>query len=408
MKVLALSAQIPYPPHHGKAMRDYYLLNGLARGHDLYLLCLAQDAGESASASPLEHLFPFAAVPRPAHRLPNRLAALLFSRTPDLIRRCASPTFRRLLTERLRRHPPDALLVEGLEMAAYGLWAQEYLRRLGRPLPALILDEHNAEYLLQQRAWEIAWQEKRLSAAFYSRLQAGRLRRFEARACRAADRVLAVSSSDRAALLRLAPEASIAIIPNGVDCSAYAPLPSAPDPHPPTLVFTGRMDFRPNVDAVQWFCQEVWPQVRAAVAEARFQIVGRSPTPAVEALQRLPGVEVVGAVPDDRPYIGRADLYVLPMRFGGGIRFKLLQALAMERAVVSTPLGAEGVEGLVDGEHLRLAAGAEEFAARVVELLHRPEERTRLGKAGRKLIASGYDWQVILPRLEAVLAGLGR
>lgn len=406
MKVLALSAQVPYPPHHGKAMRDYHLLGGLARSHGLYLLCLAHDVEEIAAAAPLKDLFPFAAVPRPAHRFPARLAALLFSRTPDLVRRYASPAFRRLLAEHLRRRPPDVLLVEGLEMAAYGLWARGYLRRLGRPLPAMVLDEHNAEYLLQQRAWEIAWREKRLPAALYSRLQSGRLRRFETRACRAAERVLAASSADRAALLRLAPEASIAVIPNGVDCSAYAPLPPSSDPHPPTLVFTGRMDFRPNVDAVQWFGREIWPQVQAVVPEARFQIVGRSPTPAVEALRKLPGIEVVGAVPDDRPYIGRADLYVLPMRFGGGIRFKLLQALSMERAVVSTPLGAEGVEGLVDGEHLCLAAGAEEFAARVVELLRRPEERLRLGRAGRKLVAAGYDWQVILPRLEAVLADL--
>lgn len=408
MKVLALSAQIPYPPHHGKAMRDYHLLGGLARSHDLYLLCLARDGREIASASPLERLFPFAAAPRPAHRPPTRLLTLFLSRTPDLVRRCASSAFRRLLAEYLCRHLPDVLLVEGLEMAAYGLWARGYLRRLGRPLPAMVLDEHNAEYLLQERAWEIARREKRPLAAFYSWLQAGRLRRFEALACRTADRVLAVSPADRAALLRLAPEASIAVIPNGVDCSAYAPLPPPPDLHPPTLVFTGRMDFRPNVDAVQWFCREVWPQVRAAVPEVRFQIVGRSPTPAVEALGKIPGVEVVGAVADDRPYIGRADLYILPMRFGGGIRFKLLQALAMERAVVSTPLGAEGVEGLVDGEHLRLADGAGEFAARVVELLRRPEERIRLGRAGRQRVVSGYDWQVILPRLEAVLADLER
>ncbi|MGB9723991.1 MAG: glycosyltransferase family 4 protein [Chloroflexia bacterium] len=405
MKVLALSAQVPYPPHHGKAMRDYHLLSGLARRHDLELLCLARDAEEIAAAAPLAGLFPFAAVPRPAHRLPSRLAALFFSPTPDLVRRCASPAFRQLLDEHLRRHSPDILLVEGLEMAAHGLWARERLRRMGRPLPTLILDEHNAEYLLQWRAWEIARRERRLPAALYSRVQAGRLQSFEARACRAADRVLAVSPADRAALLRIAPEASIAIVPNGVDCSAYAPLPPPADPHPPTLIFTGRMDFRPNVDAAQWFGREIWPQVRAAIPEARFQIVGRSPTPAVEALRKFPGIEVVGAVPDDRPYIGRADLYILPMRFGGGIRFKLLQALAMERAVVSTPLGAEGVEGLVDGEHLRLAAGAEAFAACVVELLRRPEERLRLGRAGRELVVSHYDWQVILPRLEAALAG---
>ncbi len=406
MRLLALSAQIPYPPHYGKVMRDYFLLQGLATHHNLELLCMAGEAGEIEAAAPLSATLPFTAVLRPARRLPARLFTLLSSPTPDLVRRCASPAFRRLLGEKLLRQPPDVLLVQGLEMAAHGLWARDFLRRLGHPLPFLILDEHNAEYLLQYRAWETARREGRFLLALYSRLQAGRLRRFEAQACRAADRVLAVSSTDRAALLRIAPQASIAIVPNGVDCSAYAPLPPSPDPRPPSLVFTGRMDFRPNVDAVQWFCNEIWPRLRAAIAGVRFQIVGRSPTPAVQGLGKIPGVEVVGAVPDDRPYIGRADLYVLPMRFGGGIRIKLLQALSMGRAVVSTPLGAEGVEGLVDGTHLRLATGAEEFAVRVVELLRQPEERLRLGKTGRQLVASRYDWRVLLPRLEAVLEEL--
>ncbi len=406
MKILALSAQLPFPPHSGKAMRDYHLLTGLARRHSLYLLGMGRSPEETAAAAPLAKELPFHSALLPAHRLPRRLLALLFSGRPDLSWRTDSPAFRRLLAARLAEDPPEVLLVEGLEMAAYGLWARRWQARAGRPVPRLVLDEHNAEYLLQRRAWEIARREGRsLPAALYSWVQARRLARFERHACQQADAVLAVSEDDRRALLSLAPRAPIAVVPNGVDTDDYAPWPAPPDPRPPTLVFTGRMDYRPNVDAVAWFCAAIWPRVRAAVPAARFLVVGRDPTPAVRALGALPGVEVTGEVPDDRPYIGTADLYVLPMRFGGGIRFKLLQALSMARATVSTPLGAEGVEGLQDGVHLGLAAEDQPFAERVIALLGRPAERARLGQAGRALVVARYDWRAILPRLEAILEG---
>jgi sugar transferase (PEP-CTERM/EpsH1 system associated) len=405
MQILALSAQIPYPPHSGKAMRDYHLLAGLARKHTVHLLCMVRTAAETVDAAPLANRVPFQTVLQPAHGMPRRLLALLFSRQPDLVWRTASPSFRRLLAAHLAEGTADVLLVEGLEMAAYGQWAQNWLRRRGRPVPRLVLDEHNAEYLLQRRAWQIARRSGRsFPASLYSWVQARRLARFEALACRQADDVVAVSPADRAALLAITPTARVAVVPNGVDTDEYAPLPAPPGPRPPTLVFTGRMDFRPNVDAVQWFCAEIWPRIRAAVPDAHFQIVGRDATPDVQALGEVHGVRVVGAVPNDRPAIGHADLYVLPMRFGGGIRFKLLQALSMARAIVSTPLGADGVEGLVDGEHLCLAEQSEAFADRTVQLLHQPELRARLGQAGRALVVAHYDWSVLLPRLEAVLS----
>lgn len=405
MRILALSAQVPYPPHHGKAMRDYALLSGLARRHSVDLLCMVQDPAEAEAAAPLAQDLSFQALPRPVHGLPRRLVALFLSRRPDLVVRTWASSFRHRLACRLDEESPDLLLVEGLEMAAYGLWAREHLRRQGRPALPLVLDEHNAEYLLQQRAWEIGRRSGRsLLGAFYSRIQAGRLARFEAHACRVADGVIAVSPADRQALLRIAPQARIRVVPNGVDTAHYAPLPPGPREGPPWLVFSGRMDFRPNVDAVQWFCDEIWPRILAQVPQARFRIVGRDPTPPVLALGGRPGVEVVGAVPDDRPAIGQADLYVLPMRFGGGIRFKLLQALSMARAVLSTSLGAEGVEGLVNGEHLAIADSAGRFAERATELLGRPEVCRRLGRAGRELVLACYDWRVLLPRFEAALA----
>lgn len=400
MRILTLSAQLPFPPHHGKAMRDYALLTGLAAHHEVRLLAFASPQ-EIEAARPLAAQVPFQALPRPAHRLPRRLL-LLATGQPDLVGRTWSLPFLRMLHRTIEENAPDVLLVEGLEMASYGLRAARSFRR--RTAFPWVLDEHNAEYLLQRRAWEIARQDGRGSVlGLYSRLQAGRLARFEAEACLAADEVIAVSEGDRDALWRVAPGARITVVPNGVDTRYYAPLADSRPPQPPTLVFTGRMDFRPNIDAVLWFCREIWPRIRAQTPDVRFCIVGREPVPAVRALAEIPGVQVVGAVADDRPWIGAADLYVLPMRFGGGVRFKLLQALAMARATVSTPLGAEGVEGLVDGEHIALAGTAERFAEQVLRLLSDAEARERMGSAGRALVVAHYDWQVLLPRFEEAI-----
>ncbi|MGC8874907.1 MAG: glycosyltransferase family 4 protein [Chloroflexia bacterium] len=401
MRILALSAQLPFPPHSGKAMRDYALLTGLAARHEVRLLAFASPE-QTEAAQPLRAHLAFQALPPPAHRLHRRLL-LLLSGQPDLIGRTWSPAFLQQAYRAIREERPDVLLVEGLEMAHYGLYAARAFR--ASPGLVWVLDEHNAEYALQRRAWEIARRERRqYAAALYSGLQARRLARFEAVACLSADGVIAVSASDRDALLRIAPGARIGIVPNGVDTQHYAPLAGSRSPQPPTLVFSGRMDFRPNVDAAVWFCREIWPRIRAQVSEARFLIVGHDPTPAVRALGTLPGVQVVGAVADDRPWIGEADLYVLPMRFGGGVRFKLLQALSMARATVSTPLGAEGLEGLVDGEHIALAETAEQFAAQVLRLLSDAPARERMGRAGRTVVVARYDWRMLIPRFEEAIS----
>jgi len=405
MRILALSAQLPYPFHHGKAMRDFALLTGLAAQHEVKLLAFGTE-DEVEAARPLAARVPFRALPRPAHTLPRRFWFLL-SGQPDLVGRTWSRSFVGLLRETIFQERPDLLLVEGLEMAPYGLLVARALR--SSTLLSWVLDEHNAEYVLQQRAWEIARGEHGQGAqALYSRLQAARLARFERRACLAAHTVVAVSDVDRQALLRIAPAAQVAVVPNGVDTAYYAPLPGAGSQDQPTLVFTGRMDFRPNVDAVVWFCRDIWPRIRARCGRARFWIVGRNPTQPVRALGALPGVEVIGAVPDDRAWIGAADVYVLPMRFGGGVRFKLLQALSMARATVSTRLGAEGVEGLVDGEHLALADTPESFAEQVLRLLDDADARARLGRSGRELMVSRYDWRVLLPRFEEAIVQAAR
>ncbi len=271
-----------------------------------------------------------------------------------------------------------------------------------RSRPLVVFDDHNCEYLLQKRAFLTDLRSpERWPGAAYSFVQWRRLRRYEAQACRCADRVLAVSDADAAALQRLVPDLDVTVIPNGIDTQVYRPATFDPQPPTPSLVFTGTMDFRPNVDAVLWFAREVLPRVRAEIPEAHFVVVGQRPHRRLDALRGDTAVTLTGWVEDTRPYIAQAAVYVAPLRIGGGTRLKLLEAMAMGKPVVATRLGAEGYP-VRDGCELLLADTPADFAAAVVNLLHTPERGAELGRAARAFVEERYDWRVIVPRVEAV------
>jgi glycosyltransferase involved in cell wall biosynthesis len=165
-------------------------------------------------------------------------------------------------------------------------------------------------------------------------------------------------------------------------------------------VFTGKMDYRPNWDAALWFARDILPRIRAARPEARFVVAGQKPPNTLLKLNGSNGVVVTGAMDDVRPLIAGAAVYVAPLRLGGGTRFKLLEAMALARPVVSTTLGAEGF-AVRSGRELLLADAPADFAAAVLALLSQPAQAERLGRAGRSFVEAGYDWRAIIPRLEA-------
>jgi glycosyltransferase involved in cell wall biosynthesis len=212
---------------------------------------------------------------------------------------------------------------------------------------------------------------------------------------------VAVSEADKAALQRLVPGLNVTVVPNAVDVEYYTSADIRPSPLPPrSLIFTGKMDFRPNVDAVLWFCQEVLPLVRREMTDVSFYIVGQSPHRRVLRLADDPAVTVTGYVDDVRPYITGASVYVVPLRIGGGTRLKVLEAMAMSKPIVSTSLGCEGFEGLAPGRELSVADTPEEFAQQVIELLYDAPRRERLGQAAHRFVEERYDWRLIVPKLE--------
>jgi sugar transferase (PEP-CTERM/EpsH1 system associated) len=396
MRILFLTPQLPYPPQKGTALRNWGLISELASRHRLSLLSF-QAPGQSAQPAP-----PLAAacalvesVPQPTRALRNRLRDMLTTRQPDMALRLASKAYAQRLTNLLAREPFDVVHIEGIELAPYLNTIEE-----AQPRPLIVFDDHNCEYLLQQRVFltDLRIPARWLGAA-YSFVQWRRLHRYEALACRRADRVLAVSEADATALQELVPHLEVTVVPNGVDTRVYTPRST--HHYTPTLIFTGTMDFRPNVDAVLWFAHEVLPRVRAEVPGAHFIVVGQRPHRRLDRLRDHPAVTLTGWVEDVRPYIAQAAVYVAPLRMGGGTRLKLLEAMAMGKAVVATRLGAEGYP-VTDGRELLLADTPADFAAAVGALLRAPQRRAELSQAARAFVEQRYDWQAIVPRVEAL------
>ncbi|MFH1486108.1 MAG: glycosyltransferase [Chloroflexota bacterium] len=402
MRILFLTPQLPYPPHKGTSLRNLHLIKGLAASHEVHLLTFAEGGASLALPGQLKELCSSVqVVAAPKRSLLKRLASLLCSPYPDMASRLVSLEFASKLRDALRLLAPEAIQVEGLEMARYYLDMPPSAES-----PAVVLDEHNAEYVLQKRAFEV---ERRMLprwfAALYSLIQWQKLERYERIACRRATAVITVSDEDRQALLRMNPGLDATVVPNGVDTTYFLPWP-AKRREGSTLLFTGTMDFRPNVDAAVWFVDEVFPLVRRDVPQARLLIVGGSPTRKVKALGSA-SVEVTGFVEDVRPYMAEAAVYVIPIRIGGGVRFKALEAMASGLPVVSTTMGVEGISVRV-GDDLLLADDASSFASAVVRLLRDPELGQQMASRARRLIEQQYDWNAIMPRLDELYLRLSQ
>jgi glycosyltransferase involved in cell wall biosynthesis len=431
MKILFLTPQLPNPPHKGTTIRNFNLIKQLSRRHEVHLLSFIRSEDDQPWVDELrKYCRGVETVIAPEHHMWRRLLTFFFSPLPDMAVRLPSAEFQARLEAYLERENFDIVQVEGIEMAPYALaikgfgLAATFLTGLGLyasgvTFPALarckvVFDDHNAEYVLQQRAFETdrRYPGRWLKAA-YSLVQRHKLRRYETTVCHAADHVVAVSETDRVALLRITPGVAVTVVPNGVDSAYFSSLalpesysiPQSKIRHLASLVFTGTLDFRPNIDAVVWFCEQVLPHIKKEIFHIHLYIVGKSPTREVRRLGEDAAVTVTGYVGDVRPYIAQSKIYVVPVRMGSGTKLKVLEAMAMGTPVVSTTLGAEGI-AVTAGQDVLIADDPAEFAEQVVALMNDEPLRKSMSARGRALMESRYDWQVIVPTIEQMYASL--
>lgn len=398
-KLLLLTPGLPYPPMQGTALRNWGIISGLAPRHRITLLSFAHTA---ATAAPelLAACERVVLVPQPARSAFARLATLALSTQPDLARRLNSPLYAHHLRTLLAANDYDVVQMEGLELGCYMPVLRAYKQR--RPAARIIYDAHNAETMLQKSVVAAERDNPtRWLATAYSRAQLPRLQRFERAVCSSADAITCVSAADRIALQALCTGAQPVLVPNGIWLRDYPQLPATMETQKPQLLFTGKMDYRPNVDGVLWFAAEVLPLVQRAVPGAEFVVAGRDPAPAVQRLAGNAGVRVTGELPDMRQCMAAASVFVVPLRMGGGTRFKIMEAMAQGRAVVATQIGAAGFE-VSHQRELMIGDSPTAMADAIIQLLQNPAQRNALCSAARTFVSQKHDWSTILPALEAV------
>ncbi len=405
-RLLVVTPNLPYPPQSGSGLRAYGLLRGLKEHAadfplEIDLLAYHDDSVPPQTTPLAKYCASITTAKTPARTKNQRLQALFTSSQPDIAQRLESDEMRAKLKQLMTANAYDFVLYIGLETAILMKQARSL-----QPRCKQIYDSANVEHLLQRRIAAVdRGSMKRLPASLYSQVQVGRIWRFESAMCRSADAVISVSDEDAKTLAQFRSDKMISVVPNGIFTADYQKISETLDLGANTLVFTGKMDYRPNVDAMIWFCDEILPLVTTEIEDCKLYIVGQKPHGSLNALTESPHVEVTGWVASVTPFLRSAGVYVTPLRMGSGTRLKLLEAMAAGCAIVSTPLGAEGLSNEAISS-MRIENDAASFAAAIVALLRDPAQRQQLGKKAQQVAEKQYDWSAIIPRLITVLQAL--
>lgn len=336
----------------------------------------------------------------------NSWRQTFFDPLPRLVKNFYSPQVQEAVVKQLSKRNYDILQVQQLYMVQY---IPVKMEKPG------VLDVDNLWSKLVARQAGLARQ--RFTHRLQTSLDLRKIPGYEKRSLQRFAGLLAISPQDEGIIQQLAPQAQTAVVQNGVDCEFFTPTfcngwresagQNEPNRGGPMILFTGTMAYEPNVDAVAYFAHEIFPLVRQNYPRAIFRIVGRDPLPAVQALAEDPQIQVEGFVEDIRPYLAGCDVFVVPLRAGAGTRLKILEAMAMSKGIVTTSLGAEGLN-VQDDENLLVADSPADFAGAVTHLIDNPDQARRLGENGRRLVAEEYDWKAIAARLDRLYENLSR
>ncbi len=390
MKVLWTNTNFLHPTTKGGQIRTLEILRQLSRHHEIHYVAIEDPAHPEAAELSREYCaraYPF------RHPIPSRgslafarqVVGSWFSNMPLAISRFYFPRLGEFLRELMRKEHFDRAVVDHLAPASY--------------FPALdrsLLFQHNVETVIWRRHAEHAPDPAR---RFFFGVQARRMFEFERRACRAAGRIAAVSAVDADIMRKLFGVERITEIPTGVNIEYFAPPPGAT--RVADLVFVGSMDWMPNIEGVTWFVRDVLPLIRERRPDCSLVIAGRLPPPKILALASE-RVLVTGTVPDVRPYLWGSSVSIVPLRIGGGTRLKIYESMAARVPVVSTSVGAEGLQ--VHPPHdIRIADTPAAFAAQCLELLESAGARERIARRAGEMVTANFSWEHVSERFAETL-----
>ena len=398
MKILFLSLRCPYPPHRGDRIRSYNFIKQLSKQHAVTLVYFAESESDIESAKDLE---PFCE--RVEWVRFHRSFAFMntglhcLSRRPLQLHYWYAPQMQRKINQLLEQEHFELIHAHLFRMGQYVTEVQG---------PAKVLDLCDSLALNLSRRAELEsnpWLAKiKLDCTpkrFLVKLEESRVRRYEVDIMKAFDCGTVVARFDRDYLLKQDDSLNLSIVPMGVDLGYFQPKPIVQPSL--LLLFTGTMNYFPNSDAAIYFCNEIFPRIREQYPKAQFYIVGNHPSDQVKRLEAQDGVFVTGYVPDVRPYFEKASVFVAPLRAGSGIQTKNLEAMAMGVPVVTTSVGAMGLEADI-GKELLVADTPAAFAEQVIHLLNNEDLREKLARTARTRVETNYSWEAIGDRLKHV------
>ncbi len=406
MRILLITHLMPYPPRGGCTLRNFNLIRECARRHEIHLLTFYQKAhldNPESFQSNIKEMRKYCKVVK-VYDIPTD--GRKFAWYSLLLLNMLSPTpysvwkfYSRAMVRAVRAHAS----AHSFDLVEIGTIALANFAKLVPDLPCLMVHHNIESELLMRRSRSI----KSILSRAYVALQARKLRRFERRACLSFDLHTTVSERDKRTLQEICPGARVTVVPNGVDTDYFRPAEVQIGDN--SLIFIGGMSWYPNLDAMTHFTRDIWHLIRSKLPDASMNLIGRMPSKEIlDFSQNNPSFKVLGFVDDVRPLMAKAAAYVVPIRVGGGTRLKILDAMAMGKAIVSTSIGCEGIE-VTDGKDIVIADEPADFADKTVELLRNSELRERLGKNARETAERLYSWGKIAPTLERAyeeLAGM--
>ena len=397
MNILFLTQVLPYPLDAGPKVRAYYVLRYLAQHHDVTLVSFVRSTDTPAA---LEHLRGYCrnihAVTMQRSRIKDAgfLARSLLAGKPFIIERDASTAMDAMLDAVVQQSGPfDAVHADQLWMAPYAL--RVCGRAPGAATPLTVMDQHNAVYMILHR---LADAERNPAKRLLLRHEAGKLARFEVATCHAFDRVTWVTQEDHDAVQHAAQSTDVVVRNDGV-----LPICGSPEDAPPVVrkpearrvTFLGGLHYPPNAQGVLWFAEHAFPQILAAQPDALLTVIGKQPPEALRSLG-IPArnLEITGYVDDPKPYLAETAAFVVPLLAGGGMRVKIIDGWSWGLPIVSTRIGAEGIEA-VDGVNMLLADTSADFATAVIALLTDPAQNAKIAAGGRQWAVERYNWRTV-------------
>lgn len=386
MKILWLKTELLHPVDKGGKIRTYQMLKELKQDHHVTYLTLddgTSSAGATESALEYCHKLikvPHQTVPKFSLSFYAELFSNLFSSLPYAVKKYDSSAMRQALIEQIATGNFDVFVCDFLAPASN--------------VPGVfqcptVLFQHNVEAMIWQRHYTV---QSNFLKRTYLKNQWKKMHSFERDMCRRFDVVASVSENDTRVIKQEYGVENVFDVPTGVDIDFFRP-DSTVKPKLNSLVFTGSMDWLPNEDAIRYFTDEILPLIKQQLPDVTLTVVGRDPYPGLlELSKRDPSVIVTGRVEDVRPYIDSAAAYIVPLRIGGGTRIKIYEAMAMEKPVISTSIGAEGLP-LVDGKEIVLADTAGDFASAVIGVLQDETRSSELARSAATTVREKFAWK---------------